>query len=1506
MPLTPASKIQSRYSVPLIAPSSPAAAAPPPPDPTWFETLGSMFGSEYTPTAVYNSISEWTSRSEEYNSGEYYDAEFDPFDAIKGTDLEAHPDAFIDVYTRPQFERRAAKIRAEIADRDIISRSPLWAGLTTGLLTGALDPVNYVAFAGPVSRSMAALKGGRAALTFAKEGATAGLLSTVASEALLQNDQYLRTMEESAVNVAMATGLGAGLGGVVGAAVSRNLKKAAAGAEKAALDAAIEGRFRRAIGDEAPEVPGSVTRDMTVAPDAPGAPDAPQPIPANDAEIIPANAASASAAAVAPDTIEIAGTGVAGAVARGLSAPSRVRGLGWTKGFFDNPVAWMLTSPFRAVREIAERLSYSPMLSKNADGIATAIPAEALASIARADGAAVTRMGRELFSRYRLGPNAKAGILRAKIQDMTGNAGGRLDFKAFKAAAYDVVRDGNPHPIPEVNELATEITKRLDRIKQEAIEVGALPADVAPGTAANYIMRLYDTPKIIAQRRRFETILAKWMRENKEALRTEAVEARKVVDDLKAQRDALRAEMTPDEWAIYESERKWQAAQKRVEQASAEQKKLEDAAQAADGRLQQLLASPNAPELQDLIAKARDDLQIAQDDLGAAIAEHNSAMQDRDIARTQYSFRNDKLKSHPINKARQRLQRRQAHLDLLKAQAEIAQRNLKTLDAELEQAGRGPKVYAEWLDRRADKMPPGKRPMSLVDLIIARGGLRDDGGELRKIIEKSVGKTKAGTADRRLKLAKLISKDENAPKLDDATLTYWEEGYLGKFDSNGESERPDLRELIDAIDAEASTGIRHYSYNDLDNTNAWEDYDWAKARRDELRADPDFKAGRAITTLINKWKKQAAAKVAEVDAKGAIILRERDAARASMDKMIARATDMERARRTLEKRIEHETARAESFEDVYYKSDEELPSIVTALVDDLLGMPGEATASNLSEIGAKRRGPLADRTLLIPDTFDAGRLMIDGVDGSGRFDEFVVKDVDRVMHAVARSTGPDLALRRTFGSVDLEDEFARIAEDAKAHRQAIGLKQEKALIAARERGASDAEIAKIVKAGEREMRRSEREQTAANRLLKVQVARLRGTFTGGLKPDSLFYRFAENAKTLNYIRLMGAAVPASLADATMVARAHGLDRVINAARVAAGDWESFKAAMKTAPQVGQAIDRVLSMRSAAIGDLDNAYFARSKPEEILQFIGQKFGNVNLLSQWTDFWKSFDVVVAQDRILNNVAEFMDKGTLSATERQFMADHYIDERGMALLYSQWGKTKNVSGLRWAEMADWDNSEAKRLFSAALARNADFNVITPGLDKPVWLSTPVGSVIGQFKSYTFVAMNRILVSSLQQDAASAAMGLSLLTLGGAMSYMVSSALKLDNPFDEPPEKWAAEAIDRSGMVGWLTEVNAFADKFGIGINTALGGRELSRYASRSAIDQMFGPTFGMVTSGVDFASAALSGEKDLTGQNVGFARQMIPGNNLFYMRWLFDNIEAGTAETLGVTPRPSVRRE
>jgi hypothetical protein len=288
----------------------------------------------------------------------------------------------------------------------------------------------------------------------------------------------------------------------------------------------------------------------------------------------------------------------------------------------------------------------------------------------------------------------------------------------------------------------------------------------------------------------------------------------------------------------------------------------------------------------------------------------------------------------------------------------------------------------------------------------------------------------------------------------------------------------------------------------------------------------------------------------------------------------------------------------------------------------------------------------------------------------------------------------------------------------------------------------------------------------------------------------------------------------------------------------------------------------------------------------------------MLGPWTDWAKINASMVAGSEILR-ASKAAAEGTLTKRQLAQLGESNIDATMASRIWQQFQTSGEVKkGVHLPNTADWKDAAARQAFEGAVSREADIAVLTPGQEKPLLLSSPVLSVLFQFKSFTLAATQRILLANLQRSDAQTLQGL-IFSLGlGMLSYKLNNVASGRKTSDRPQD-WFKEAFDRGGIFGVLGEGNALAAKMtrgGVDIWRLAGAdKPLSRYASRSILDQLVGPTAGKIEALTRVTGATATG--DWNASDTAALRRLTAMQNLFYTRRLFDEVEAATNRQIGV---------
>lgn len=533
--------------------------------------------------------------------------------------------------------------------------------------------------------------------------------------------------------------------------------------------------------------------------------------------------------------------------------------------------------------------------------------------------------------------------------------------------------------------------------------------------------------------------------------------------------------------------------------------------------------------------------------------------------------------------------------------------------------------------------------------------------------------------------------------------------------------------------------------------------------------------------------------------------------------------------------------------------DIELESIADEIIDTILRTPDGRVPYQATRL---HRGPLKERTFSIPDE---------------DIEDFLLSDIELVAEFYTRTIAPDVELAKAFGTPEIDGVIAKVNDDYTRTLNAAK--------SARKRKEIDAQ------------------RRADIRDLEAMRDRLRGTYGAPADPYHPVVRAARGVRMLNYVRILGGVLISSLTDMARPVMTEGLWRSFKHGIVPlVTNLRAVRLAGEEAKLAGTALDMVLDTRALQLADLGDGHGRYSRVETGLQTLANSFSLVNLMSPWNAAMKQWSATIIGSRIID-ASRRLAAGKASKADIKKLAASGIDfgrAEGIAKMFNEFGESSGT--VRIADTAKWTDREAIEAFRAALQKDVDKTIITPGVgDRPLWMSNELGKVIGQFRSFAFASTQRMFIAGLQRKDLATANGAALMLAMGAGVYWSKSRLAGREPSDNP-KVWVAEAIDRSGMTGWLFDLNGMVEKVSrgvIGANALTGGPTLSRYAVRNAVGSVLGPTFGLGEDAFRVAGAAATGE--LKRSDIRAARRLLPYQNLWYLRGILNAIEEETAEEI-----------
>ena len=543
-------------------------------------------------------------------------------------------------------------------------------------------------------------------------------------------------------------------------------------------------------------------------------------------------------------------------------------------------------------------------------------------------------------------------------------------------------------------------------------------------------------------------------------------------------------------------------------------------------------------------------------------------------------------------------------------------------------------------------------------------------------------------------------------------------------------------------------------------------------------------------------------------------------------------------------------------------ADAEYRDIASDIMDTILGNPvGRLPFVNIPRL----RGPLKERTFLIPDEDIEPFLESNIVEVAGRYTKTMVTEIE-----FAREFGKADALDDIL--IELNDQIRDDIAKAATSKEKVTIRNEG------ERQSS------VIEGLYNRVRGTEREATDAA--------------YEGLR------RIGKAARTLNFTRLLGQVLLSSVPDLGLIVMNEGLARTFGSlvADMTTG-FKGVRMSLKEAQAAGTALDMMNSGRIRAIMDLGDRFVSETRFENAIDRLGQGFGNVAMINQWNTVMKGVTSMMVTTRILRTAEKLAAGKALTKSETLKLARSRITPEMAQRIAKQAEHFERNGPITLANIEAWTDSKARQALRNAVLTDVDNTIITPGAaDAPLWTSTEWGKTIFQFKKFGMASTQRVLISGIQTRDAAALNGLMVLVGMGVVGTKLRD-IAAARDVDRSPEQWVVEGVDRSGVMSMFFEFDALSEKFaGASPTKFVTGEPVSRFASRGRLAQLLGPTAGLVEDVADATSGFVKG--DVVQSDLHRLRRLVPGQNLFMLRALLDRVEEGAAKSLGI-PKTQPRK-
>jgi len=444
-------------------------------------------------------------------------------------------------------------------------------------------------------------------------------------------------------------------------------------------------------------------------------------------------------------------------------------------------------------------------------------------------------------------------------------------------------------------------------------------------------------------------------------------------------------------------------------------------------------------------------------------------------------------------------------------------------------------------------------------------------------------------------------------------------------------------------------------------------------------------------------------------------------------------------------------------------------------------------------------------------------------------ERFLKNDYEELLGNYTNNLAPSIELIKTIGDdtgeilfKTIDDEMAWLRSKAKTTKEAVAI---------------DA-------GGEK-----------AKRDLASVINRLRKTTDNGLESDSISFKVYKTLKVWNNSSALGGVTVSSLPDGGRLLLNNNMSRVVKTIF----NPKNYTGLSK--------MDRVEKSRYVAAIDLHNGRTAKmladadygelasnSKYLDGLNKFETAFFKLTGLPNWNAFIKTTSAVMLQGRIHDASVILKKGGKLDSAELKRLYTTGLDDETIIKIGKAIDENpENIQGdVIFADTGKWADKQLVDDFHAVLVNEADNLVITPNsADLPEYMDKWYASMLLQFKSFIFLAQNKIMAQGLQravyESESRILLGTSTLTTYSlaALSTQLKHMIKGEDLEDDYTQL-AFDAHAVSGVGGWITELDNIADQYTnhqISSSAALGLEGSGYYSSRGKA-ALYGPTFDKLT--------------------------------------------------------------
>lgn len=1367
---------------------------------------------------------------------------------------------FLGVESADHFLYKARKIQRELAARQILAAAGP-DGVVASFVAGAASPTVLLPFVGP------GLKGAKAIATGLAWGAVGG----AAQEIPLQLNQELRTLQDTAISVGFSTVVGGLLGGGIGYLNAR-LDTVADGMAVSPREpyrspseqiAAIETDIARLEAAQAANVEG---RNVEID-EAIGVMRARQ----RELEIDNANLRENTAIEREVESSAIGQRSAAGAdvVDNDAGGLASMLGIGERLTRLAGPVTAVLGQKLspqgrRMMAQISTaglRLEGNLVLSKGqfddagklipgTEGkIIGAIPSneggtlEGIIQSRRGDTLALIERGYENYSDYWFGSGNKPGAFRntrAYTESLVqAKRSGKLNRRQFFEEVGKAMWAGDVHDIPEVAKTAKEFREYYDQLLEEAQSAGLIPEEISDASPdLSFLNRVYDTTAIQRNPNRFVELLSNHF---KNVLQ----------QDLQKMHDSWARAEGADTQRLEDMDLPLEQAQKLKADFQNELKALDDAENDEYVWLQQLINDKRSDMRQLSMERKKLEKEL------------------REGPQTLAVMRPLREKIDVLRSAREAAQNEVTRLETLGGpDLEARQLRRTELKRRIRNLNRSKYMVEERARAKYDKIDELEEAnIASLERIIQQGN------RAMKTLEKEdasfdaeFSKLHKAVVDAQNKTASL---DEQINSLHEAAAKQKE---AAAAEGNALKITDDTDEILSKLFAkEEKRQAAVDRFNEVsEDLDAFQNINWVERGRDDARAVVQDAMNEAVER-VNRVNTARAKRIAKLEAQA--------------EKFDSKAWEAKRAEVVERMRTRKEKVRekandmgADNYDMVRGTAnfDQRAKEIAELATDRITGINVRLAGFDAM---ADARGTELARTLSI----DSQVLAREG---------FLVSDAEHLLHVYAQTLIPDIEIVNRLGAFAPDGErnlqFRELNEEMRATLQRAE-NDFRAKAAKEGKPVDEAKLGNLLAGIDKEYR-------GIRSNLDATIRRLRGNWGIPSNPDGFATRGVQVVLSLQALRFLGTVGLSSIPDVARPIMRYGLGRTMRAAWLPMiSNWKAVKMSADEARRAFVAVESATAQRAFQLSELMHFARKRTKVEAGLEWATSKIGIAFGFAPWTDLMKTLSSMTLNMKMLDSID--LAVNGIKTDKKRLEAIDFLNSLGIGqdMQRRMWDEMQNgggekINGVWVPQTSRWTDKEAIKTYRAALYSEGAASIITPGVELPkVVNATLPGRLFFNLKSFALASTSKTLMAGLQQRDMAVLNGVFMSLALGALSFylkaVIAGGAAEERMRNATWQQWADEALNASGILGALSIGQQISGNIpGLRNVTSFSGGTAARSSASGLVEDVAGPSADLAFT----LASIMTGLDKPTRAQVHRVRQLLPAQNLFFLRRLFDQLE------------------